>query len=107
MIENLNLDKDFPNAKEILSNAHELSVKIMFPIKLGCTLTPAFYILKPLTADFVFYFFYGIDPSRDVPLKARYLYDVTQSPAYELTYLHQIYGIILVCAFIVSNLFLF
>ena len=99
---NLNLDKDLQNAKEILSKANKLSTKIMIPIKLGCTVTPAFYILKPIFLDFVNYFFYGTQSTRGIPLKARFFYDETQSPAYELTYLVQAYGTLLVCAYIVS-----
>lgn len=95
------------NAKEILSKANKLSIKITTPIKFGCIITPTFYILKPLIIDIFNYFIYDIQPSRKVPLKAKYFYDIAKSPLYEFTYFLQAYGTLLVCAFIVSIITLF
>ena len=74
----------------------------MTPIKFGCIVTPSFYIMKPIFLDFVNYFFYDIQPSHGIPFKAKFFYDVSKSPAYELAYLLQTCGTLLNCAFIVS-----
>ena len=97
----ISTDKDLKNAPGILSEANKLSIKITTPLKWGCIVTPIFYIMKPLSIDFVYYFYYGIEAVHGVPFKAKFFYDVTQSPAYELTFLIQTYGTSIVCAYIV------
>ena len=97
-------DKDFPNAKEKLSNAKKTIDLINTPIKIGCTVTTTFYILKPAFMDIVNYLFYGIEPSRELPLKVKFFYDVKQWPTYQLTYLILGYGTAVVSAYIVSLL---
>lgn len=94
-------DKDLKNALAILSESKKLSVIMTTPLKWGCIVTPIFYIMKPLTIDIIYYFYYGIATARGVPFKAKFFYDVTQSPAYELTFLIQTYGTSIVCAYIV------
>ncbi|KAL7027212.1 hypothetical protein ACKWTF_005364 [Chironomus riparius] len=101
-IEELNENyKDLKNALAILSESKKLSVIMTTPLKWGCIVTPIFYIMKPLTIDIIYYFYYGIATARGVPFKAKFFYDVTQSPAYELTFLIQTYGTSIVCAYIV------
>lgn len=55
-----------------------------------------------MTIDFIYYFYYGIQPLRGVPLRAKFLYDETQSLAYELTFFVQSYTTILVGTIVVS-----
>lgn len=56
--------------------------------------------------DLVLFFIYDIQPSREFPLKAKFFYDVKQSPAYELTYIYQVYTALLLGVMIVSAEFL-
>ncbi|KAL7027210.1 hypothetical protein ACKWTF_005362 [Chironomus riparius] len=108
-IEELNEEyKNLKDANEIISKANELTVKITNPLKWGCILASLFYIVKPLGTDFIYYYFYELQPIRGVPLKAKFFYDETQSPAYQITFCIQSYttiliGTIVVCIKITSN----
>lgn len=96
-------DNHLPDARKIISNANKLIIKITSPVKFGCITTVTLYILKPLVTDLIFYVFYDIEPSRDLILKAKFLYDAKESPAYELTYLYQAYATILVGTIVVRK----
>ena len=100
-------DKNLPNASEILSKANKLSLQITKPLKFGCIGSVVLYTSKPLLADFVNYYFYGLQSSRELPLKAGFLYDVKQSPAYELTFLFQSYATAFIAAYVVCILIKF
>ena len=76
-------------------------MRITTPLKWGCIVAALFYIVKPLCTDFIYYFYYEIQPLRGVPLKAKFSYDETQSPAYQMTFFIQSYTAILVGTIVV------
>jgi hypothetical protein len=96
------LDKHLKNAEKIVSKANNLVVRITTPLKWGCIIAATFYIVKPLSADFIYYFLYDIQPSRGVPFKAKFFYDETKLPAYLFTYFIQSYTAIIVGTIVVS-----
>ncbi|KAL7038757.1 hypothetical protein ACKWTF_009686 [Chironomus riparius] len=53
--------------------------------------TSTFYDFKPIVVAFNDYWIQNTQPNYDFPFKSKSFYDTTKSPAYELTYLIQIY----------------
>lgn len=95
-------DKHLPNASEIIAKANKLTIKITTPLKWGIISTATIYIMKPLATDLICYFVNDIQPPHELIFKSKFLYNVTQSPIYELTYLYQVYLTIQAGVFAVS-----
>lgn len=75
----------------IIKRASELSLKYSL-IFTGCAFIAATcYIATPIINDCISYFILNVQPSYEMPFKSAFLYDIKESPAYELTYLLIVY----------------
>jgi hypothetical protein len=85
-------DKHILDIKRI--NEYDTKASAFYLISAACTGTG--YVLRPLVTFIVFKLMLHQSYIAEMPLKTEFLYDISKSPAYELTYL------LLICAVSVS-----
>lgn len=104
-IKRLNLKWKYSKYSYLIKEANRLD-KLLLSLLLGCCFIGGVgYLTIPFVKNF-YGLFFGSMLAHDMPYKTAFFYDVTQSPAYELTYLVQCYWTYITIALNVSMEFL-
>lgn len=86
----LNLNWKFAKYSYLIKEANHLD-KLVLSLLSGCCLFGGVgYLVIPFVKNF-YDLFFGSTLAHDMPYKTSFFYDVTKTPAYELTYLVQVY----------------
>lgn len=72
----------------LIKEANRWSRRVALAYLLACGLTGISYIVNPLISNILNYFIYQGEANHNMPFKTAFFYDISKSPAYELTFLN-------------------
>lgn len=89
-------------ARKSFERANKFERRLTFAYLVSGSLTGLSYCVRPLIANLINGFVYDSEYSYEMPMKASFLYDITKSPAYEITYASYCYAVYLTVLLSVS-----